>query len=505
MKVLEKTESVCPTCFQEGKINKIDANIIEDDTKIWILKTCQTHGSFKEMYFGDANVYKRWMSYKVTGSPVSDIKTSVFNDPSLYAVHTSQPVLTNLMVTNRCNLHCIDCSVNAWDAGYIYEPPVDHLKELMRQARDEKPLGSHAIQITGGEPTLRDDLFEIVRIAKEVGFSHIQVQTNGIKLAESVEYCQRLKDEKIDTIYMSFDGVTQETNPLLSHNKKALENLKKVNLNVVLVPVLIGGKNVHESGKIVRFALDNIDIVKGVHFLPISFCGRSPKVKDDERQRQRVDFTQMIDGIEKEFAGMISREDFYPIPFIDPVSQLIEMLTREPQIRFTAHPACGGSTFIFIKEGKPLPITRFINVETVIKFVNEQNKKKGPLRKLRFASALVKNIDSFVDNEKAPHGFDLKRMAKDAAIGGDQYALRQFHHKNLFVGAMWYQDVWNLDIDRLHHCIIHYTTPEGIIPCCSYNGLGYGEKIQKKYSISIEDWEKKTGRLLEDDLRKDAQ
>jgi hypothetical protein len=272
-----------------------------------------------------------------------------------------------------------------------------------------------------------------------------------------------------------------------------------------LVPTLIGGKNVHESGKIVRFALENIDIVKGVHFLPLSLCGRMTTMSDDERKRRRVDFIQIISDIENEFNGMISRKDFFPIPVIDPVSQLLEMLTGESQVRFTAHPCCGGSTFIFMKDGNPLPITRFINVETLIQFVNEQNKKKGPLRKLRFAAALVKNIDSFIESEKAPYGFDLKRIAKDAAIGGDEYALREYHHKTLFVGSMWHQDVWNLDIDRLQRCIIHYTTPEGMIPCCTYDALGYGEKIQKKYSISIEEWEKKIGRLLDDDLRKDAQ
>jgi hypothetical protein len=502
MKVLEKTESICPICFEEGKIQKIDASIIEDDEKVWILKTCQKHGSFKDIYFGDATVYKRWMNYKVTGNPVSDIKTSLFDNPPLYAMHTSQTVLTNLLVTNRCNLTCTSCYMNAGEAGYVYEPTIKQLRELMQQARNEKPLGSHAIQISGGEPTLREDLFEIVGIAKEVGFAHIQIHTNGLKLAESVEYCQRLKNENVSTIYLSFDGVTEKTNPLIENNKNVLENLKKVNLNAVLVPVLIGGKNVHDSGKIVRFALDNIDIVRGVHFLPISFCGRSNQMKDDERKRQRVDFIQMIDGIEKEFIGMISRDDFYPISIMVPISQLIEMLTQEPQVSFTAHPGCGGSTFIFMIEGKPVPITRFIDVETLIKFVNEQNKKKGPLRKLRFASALVKNIDTFVDNEKTPHGFDLKRIAKDAAVGGDQYALREFHHKTLFIGSMWYQDVWTLDIDRLQRCVIHYTTPEGIVPFCSYNALGYGEKIHKKYSISIGEWEKRTGRSLNDDLRK---
>jgi len=501
MRELEKTYSICPVCFQEGKIQKINASIIEDDEKVWMLKVCQKHGSFKEIYFSDVNLYKRWMKFKVTGKPVSYVKTSLFNDSELYAEHTSQTVLTNLVVTNRCNLRHNQDFLDANTTGYVYEPSLDQLRDLMQQTRSEKPLGSKSIQITGGEPTLREDLFEIVRIAKKIGFSHVQIYTNGLKLAESIDYCQHLEDEKVDTIYMSFDGVTETANPLIAHHKKALENLRKVNLNVVLVPVLMGKKNVHESGKIVRFALDNIDVVRGIHFQPISFCDKNTKIKEDQKERQRVDYVQMIDAIEKEFLGMISRDDFYPVSFIFPISRLIEAFTKDPQVEFTAHPGCGGSTFIFIENGRPQPITRFFDVEAYMTFLNEQTKKKGPLRKLRIASAFIKNIDNYVDVEKAPQGFNLKQILKEAAIGGSQYALRKFQHQCLFIGSMWYQDAWNLNIDRLQRCVIHCTTFEGIVPFCSYHALGYGDKILKKYSIPVQEWEKKTGHSLKSDLQ----
>ncbi len=501
MQTFEKTESICPTCFYDGKLQRIDTNIVEDNGKIWIIKVCPKHGLFKEIYFNDVNLYKKWMKFKISGKPVSIIKTGLFNDPKLYAEHTSQAVLTNLIVTNRCNLKENQYFLNAISAGYIYEPSLDKLRNLMQQTRLEKPLGSKSIQIMGGEPTLREDLFEIIRIAKEVGFSHIQVYTNGLKLAENINYCQRLKDEKVDTIYIRFDGVTETTNPLITQQQNTLENLRKVNLNVVLVPVLIGNHNVHESGKIVRFALNNIDIVKGVHFQPICFCNKNIKLKDRQRESQRVDYVQIIDSIEKEFLGTISRDDFYPFSFIYPISRLIEAFTKEPHVEFSVHPGCGGSTFIFLENGKPLPITRFYDVEAYMNFLNEQAKKKGPLRKLRIASAFIKNIDNFIDAKKAPLGFNLKQILKEAAIGGSQYAMRKFYHRCMFIGFMWYQDAWNLNIDRLKRCAIHCATFEGIVPFCSYTGLGYGERIHEKYSITIEEWEKKTGRRLEDDLQ----
>ncbi len=173
-------------------------------------------------------------------------------------------------------------------------------------------------------------------------------------------------------------------------------------------------------------------------------------------------------------------------------------------MEFTAHPGCGGATYIFYDDGKPIPITRFIDAEGLLNFVNKQSGKKGPLKKLRVAASFLKNIDKFVDYDKAPKGFDLKQILKDAAIGGSYDSLRGFHYKSLFVGSMWFQDAWNLNVDRLQRCVIHYTTFEGIVPFCSYNGLGYGDKIREKHSIPIKEWEKQTGRKIRDDLRKDV-
>jgi hypothetical protein len=504
MKELEKISSVCPACFQEGKIHKIDAKVIEEDGKVYIVKECEKHGSFKDIYFSDVNVYKRWMKYKVTGKPAPDVKTKVFDEPALYDEHKSQSVLTNLLVTNRCDLRCNYCFMNAGASGRVYEPTLDQIRDLIIQARNERPMGSKAIQITGGEPAIRDDLLDIVRMAKEVGFTHVQVNTNGLKLADSVNFCKQLKDASVNTIYMSFDGVTKETNPWIEYNKKAVENLRKANLKIVLVPCLIGDKNLHEAGKIIKFALDNMDIIRGVNFQPVSFCGRITKIKDEKREKQRVDYVKMMEAIEKEFDGQISRDDFYPVPFVFPISKLIELLKGETQVEFTAHPGCGGATYIFIDNGKPIPVTRFIKVEKLLDFIDKESKIRGPLKKLRIVSAFLKNIDKFVNYENAPSDFNLKQLMKDAAIGGSYDSLRGFHYKSLFVGSMWFQDAFNLNVDRLERCVIHYTTLEGIVPFCAYNGLSIGDKIREKHSIPIKEWEKKTGKKMRDDLRKDV-
>ncbi len=500
MQTLDQTESICPACFYEGKIKKIDAKIIEDDEKIWITKICNKHGFFKEIIFDDVNLYKRWMKFKVTGPSAPYVKTKVCSNSELYTEHLSHTMLLNLMVTNRYNIRSDQNFFDANITGYVYEPSLDQLKNLMKQAKVEKPLESKSIQISGGEPTLREDLFEIIHIAKDIGFSHVQIQTNGLKLAENIDYCKKLKNEKVDSIYLFFNGTTAISNPLIESHKKVIENCKKMNLNIVLCPVFMHNEQLHETGKIVRFAIDNSECIQGIHFQLFSVGINNFTTIDYEREKQHLGYGKLIQFIEQEFPNLISRNDFYPFCFIYPISKFIEIITKDSQLALTAHPGCGGSTFIFIIDGKPLPLTRFIDVEAFIRFLTEQSKKKGPLRKLRIASSFMKYIDTFVDYQEAPSGFNPKQILKDATILGSEYAFREFHNKTLFIGFMGFQNKWDLDIDRLKHCVIHSLTFDGIIPFCFYHALDYGNILLLKHAIPVKEWEKKTGHCLINDL-----
>lgn len=375
-------------------------------------------------------------------------------------------------------------------SNYVYDLSVDGEQFF-------SGLGLLLAHNTGGEPTIREDLFEIIEMAKDLGFTHIQLNTNGIKLAEDPEYCKKIRELGVNTVYLSFDGVTKETNPWIEEDKKAIENLRKAGLCAVLVPTIIKNKNLKEVGDIVKFALDNLDIIRGVNFQPISFCGRASA---QEIEEGRVDYGALFEEIEESFDGKISKEDFYPVPFVNPISKVVENLTGEKQVEFTANPGCGGATYLFKKEEGIIPITRFMDVEGFVEFIKGLSEKKGFLKRIKTVSSFLRNSSKFIDEEKAPEGMNLNKMIADAIIKGDYKSLGDFHYSGLFVGTMWFQDGYNLNIDRLKRCVIHYTTPEGIVPFCAYNGMGIGGEIRKKHSIPVEEWEKETGNKLKEDL-----
>ena len=237
----------------------------------------------------------------------------------LCSKHETSTVLGLIDVTNRCNLKCPVCFANAAAAGYLYEPSQDEIRQMLRNLRNLKPNPCPAIQYAGGEPTVRKDIIELIEMAKEEGFTHVQIATNGIRLAKRKGLAKQLKDAGLNTVYLSFEGVTSEPyiinkgRDLLPDKLQAIENCKEAGLGVVLVPTLVKGVNDNQVGEIIKFAFDNNDIIYGVNFQPVSFSGRTPS---DRVEEQRITIPDFVDIIEKETDGQVPTSAFYPPSFI---------------------------------------------------------------------------------------------------------------------------------------------------------------------------------------------
>jgi uncharacterized radical SAM superfamily Fe-S cluster-containing enzyme len=482
--LLKKTRSLCPTCK-----TPVEAEISEEDGKIWITRICPVHGPSRHLYWSDARMYHRFAEYDAIGNGVSNPQNVVDRDCcpkdcGLCSNHHSQTLLANIDLTNRCNLNCDFCFANARACGFVYEPDFDVVVKMLQVLRNEKPVPAPAVQFSGGEPTMREDLPEIIRKAKEMGFPQVQIATNGIRIAKEPLYAQELKDAGLSTVYLHFDGVSHETNPRLKINKQAVENLERAKLGVVLVPTVIRGRNDHELGDIIRFAVDHTSVIRGINFQPIAFTGAA---SDDDLQKSRITIPDVLDRIEAQMGGILKKDDFYPVPCVLPFSDLVEAYTGRPQVRFTAHPHCGAATYVFVQKDGIVPVNRMVDVESLLESIEhmaETIKKGGTINKYKALLEGVREMHDSVRKGEQGATTEFWKMIGKTLIGQNFEALREFHWNALFIGTMHFMDNYNYDIDRVQRCCIHYATPDGkLIPFCTYNsGPVYREQVWKKYA-----------------------
>jgi hypothetical protein len=434
-------------------------------------------------------MYHRFEKYNVEGNGVSNPQSaappeSCPDSCGLCSNHRSQTLLANIDLTNRCNLDCDFCFANARACGFVYEPGFDEIVRMLQILRDEKPVPVPAVQFSGGEPTLREDLVAIIRKAKELGFPQVQIASNGIRLAQDPDLALQLKNAGLGTVYLHFDGVTEKTNPHIAFHLKAIENLSRVKLGVVLVPTVIPGRNDSELGDIIRFAAQNIAVIRGVNFQPLAFTG---KATDDDIKKFRITIPEVLADIEEQMHGVIRKDDFYPVPCVIPFSDLVEAYTGRPQIRFTAHQHCGAATYVFVREDGIVPINRMVNVDNFFESVQqmaETLRKGGTINKYKALLEGVRNMHDCVRSGEQGNTAEFWKIIGKTLIGQNFEALREFHWNALFIGTMHFMDRYNYDLGRVQRCCIHYATPEGtLIPFCTYNsGPVHREKIWRKYA-----------------------
>jgi 7,8-dihydro-6-hydroxymethylpterin dimethyltransferase len=486
--------SLCPICF-----NVISARIFQEGSEIFMEKRCEAHGEFRDLYWSDASLYNKfnryWSAGRGVGSSLQDGGNSSSSskgcpfDCGICSNHLTGTLLANIDLTSRCNMACPICFADA--GGRVYEPTREQVQAMMSVLRSERPVPCPAVQFSGGEPTVRDDLPSIVAMAKLMGFSQIQLATNGLRLAASVDLCRSLERSGLNTVYLQFDGVTPEPyqtvrgGDFLPIKLRAIENFRRAGqTSVVLVPTLAKGVNDSQVGDIVRFASKNLDVVKGINFQPVAFAGR---VDPQERKAKRITIPDFLSMLEEQTENEITRDDFYPVPFVVPISQLIAAESGQPQPTFSVHPCCGAATYIYRFNGHMIPINRFIDVEGLMERialeVESFNGSKSSLNKLKMKGKILKEIPKFVDEASVPGDLNVTRMLLKVFTSGTRESVREFHNRTLFLGAMHFQDAYNMDLERLQRCGVHYATPDGrLIPFCAYNVL-HRKAVEDRFSV----------------------
>lgn len=486
--IIKKTTSLCPICLEV-----LDAEVYEDKDKIMIRKECKEHGKFENTYWSSGELYDKAKKYGETGkgleNPQTAVKSQCPENCGLCSEHESHTILGLIDVTNRCNMKCPVCFANAAVSKRLYEPSFEEIRQMLRNLRNNKPVPTPAIQYAGGEPTVRKDIVELIKLAKEEGFVHTQIATNGVKLAKNPQLAEDLKEAGLNTVYLQFDAVTEEpylkirNRNLLSTKLEAIENCRKAGLGIVLVPTLLKGINHDQIGDILRFAIKNIDIIRGVNFQPVSFAGRTPS---DEVEEQRVTIPDFERYVEEQMDSQITVEDFYPASCVTPVSHFVEALEGgKPEVTFTCNPHCGTATYVFVDGDGIIPVTRFIDVDRFFELLNKSTEslnKGGIMAKAKVLARASVELPKTIDMSKSPESIDIKNIIAQIFKERSYAALGEFHHNSLLVSCMHFMDPWNFDHDRVKQCVIHYAVPDGrIIPFCSMNTI-YRPEIEKKFS-----------------------
>lgn len=418
-KVIRKTRSVCPVCLRN-----LSARLVrEKDGRILLVRTCPEHGGFRVPVWRGRLDFDRW----TLGAEelAEDAGAGCPGNCGLCGEHESETCCILLEVTKRCNLRCRFCFADGGSAED--DPPAEACREAIEDIarRCGKPL----IQFSGGEPTLRDDLPDLIRFAKQAGCGYTQVNTNGLRLARDRAYAERLAEAGLDIVFLQFDGTREDIYeklrgaPLLETKMQAVRTCAELRMGVTLVPTVVPGVNDGDLGNIVSLAAGMVPGIRGVHFQPVSYFGRYPERPEDG---DRYTLDQLMADLSLQTG--IAVENFLP--------------SR------CDHPLCGfHAGFLAGHDGSLTPL--------------------GPVtRAARCRGSAAENREYIAGRwRRAPEGPAPERELSEE-MDFDTF-LRLARHRSLTLSAMAFQDAGNLNVERLRRCSLHVYDRGRIVPFCA--------------------------------------
>lgn len=446
--VLAATESLCPQCLR-----RIEAWRVTDGRDVFLYKECPGHGRFQTIVWRGVAGYEQWVRPKIpTRPPVCStlVGDGCPFDCGLCPDHRQRTCTVLVEVTGRCNLRCPVCFADAGDAATT-DPPLEAINAWYRRVKSD--AGICNVQISGGEPTVREDLPAIIEGGRRAGFEFLQLNTNGLRLGADRGYVKRLKDAGLSSVFLQFDGLDDQVyqglrgRPLVDRKFKAIEHCAAHGIGVVLVPTVVPGVNIDQVGGILDLAVRSMPAVRGVHFQPISYFGRFPGIPTDE---DRLTLPDLLNAVEEQTQGRMRANHFSP-------------------------PGCENALCSF--HGKFM-----LSADNMLRHLVDHSGRsccpepaeEGALRTIASVARQWKAPDcAGMEVEAAECGCSPERVR---AVPGlrqlDEFLSRASTH-TLSVSAMAFQDVWNIDLERVRDCCIHVAFPDGrLIPFCARNLTG---------------------------------
>jgi uncharacterized radical SAM superfamily Fe-S cluster-containing enzyme len=440
---LAETTSLCPTCLE-----RVPGRYEADDGAVYLTRSCPDHGTASRKVWGSLDHWE-W---------AAEVDTEYSADGDL-AVEGDHACLSVVEVTQDCNLSCSYCFAGSGPGGK--QRAFEDVVALLEVVREN--AGTRPVQLSGGEPTVRDDLPDIVDRAAEMGFDHIQVNTNGVRVAREDGYAEQLADAGVTALYLQFDGLTAETYEqirevdLVAEKHEAVEACREAGLAVVLVPTVVPGVNDHELGDIVRFGLENTDVVESINFQPVAHFGRF----DDHGGAERFPLDEVARRLADQVQGLDTR-DMLPVPCCSSYCQM--------------------ATALLPRDDGAVALTEFLNDrlwESVSGMVDERdwmellaNTTAGQAKACSSAGCCGPDLSSELGGDGVSTGGSLGLLDTVASIGADGLL-----DNVVPVSITGFMDADAADAGRLENCCISVPTPDGdLVPFCGYNMTNESEE-----------------------------
>jgi uncharacterized radical SAM superfamily Fe-S cluster-containing enzyme len=477
-RLLHTTTSLCRTCKEA-----VPADVVAlANDEVWMKKRCAAHGAQEVRLSTSARWYEETRAVKQRFSPPRVFKKQVEDgcpfDCGPCTSHTQKVRLPVVTITSACNLDCPICYVHNKNDD-AYHMPVADFAAILEHLRTDHGGELDIINLTGGEPTLHPQLFEMLELARAAGIHRVTVCSNGIKLAKDEAFVARLAAYgarfalSFDTFDPHTDHVMQGAQ-MLGLKLRCLELCEKHGVDVTLIPVMTRGLNEHEIGKILAHGFAS-PAVRHIEVHTMTFTGQSGVTFD---RGGRISMLEVLQEIERRTDGALVPGDFVTSP--------------------CAHPLCYQIAYLLIDPagGPPIPFTRFMPASELHEALADRlYLEPSP----RFEAFLAAAIDRLwvSDEPDAERTLGLLRGVLDAMFPpgrplGHEQAMRAGEKLIKAVYVHSHMDEETFDVERAVDCCDSNCYADGsTIPVCNYNVL-YREK-EAKFSVEPAQWGTRRG------------
>jgi 7,8-dihydro-6-hydroxymethylpterin dimethyltransferase len=453
------SRGLCPSCKRP-----VDGVRIIRQGKVYLRKQCPEHGQSEALISGDADWFLKSLTYIKEGSIPVKHSTAVDkgcpDDCGLCPDHEQHSCLPIIEVTNHCNLECPICIV---ENRHNYDMSKDEFARIL-DGLVEKEGVLETINLSGGEPTMHPQFFELLDMARAKSeISRVSISTNGLRIATDPAFCEELAKRNV-YVSLQLDALS---NPALRAlrgagdqklaKEKALANLERAKVRTTIVSTLARGVNDDQVGECIKLLYER-DFILSLTFQPAAYTGYGGTHFAPHNPMDVMTIPDVVKAAETQSGGLLRQSDFLPLP--------------------CSHPSCFGLTYLLKTEGGYVPFPRFLDLEKYLEVISN----RGTIRPDEtFESAIRSTIDEmWTSAGQVPDSDKILKSLRRAIFlmypEDKALELEERLHigeslvKTVFIHA--FMDVHTFEVDRIKKCCTHYALPDGrLMPGCAYNNL----------------------------------